>query len=639
MDKLLYYIEPSKMTFEEVRTKIENHPEIKFISLIGVDLGNNHTDEKIPVDILLKDFEVFLKNGVQTDGSSVNLDTIAVINNAKVDMIPDISVKWLIDYNFDNIDPILEKPIGTLVIPSFLKHGEDNVDSRSILNRAQSNFKSKIRELINSSEYLRVELGLEEDEQIESVVLTTATELEFWVNTPGEVADIDKLSTSQELKEQYWKRTVGPVRTALETSMIKLNNFGFQAEMGHKEVGGIPAKLGGLNKFSDIMEQLEIDWKFDEALQSADNELFARDIISENFVRHGLEVTFMAKPIEGVAGSGEHHHMGVGAVTSRGRFLNLFSPVEMDQQFMSAIGLGALMGLLKNYEIVNPFVTSTNDGFNRLKPGFEAPVCTVCSLGHTESTSSRNRAVLVGLVRDVKNPNATRFEMRSPNPNSNTYLTLASSFQAMLDGISAVASAEKTYGEILANISKQIGEESFYLEKDRMYRSEEDVFEYYTAEERDEYFGNPPKTVWENMASFDKYDDKVNILTDGEVFTESIINSYKAIYLEKWSHELRNRIIPNNIEIVRHCSELHHEEDFNDLDKENWEKISTLRHFLMKDSLSHKSLFTHIRDALDCHEYEKASTLQIEMGLKMKELSDLYAKYKINLLSATNSIH
>ena len=40
-------------------------------------------------------------------------------------------------------------------------------------------------------------------------MLTAATELEFWVNTPEDKADLEKLAVSQSLKEQYWKRTHG----------------------------------------------------------------------------------------------------------------------------------------------------------------------------------------------------------------------------------------------------------------------------------------------------------------------------------------------------------------------------------------------------------------------------------------------
>ena len=58
------------------------------------------------------------------------------------------------------------------------------------------------------------------------------------------------------------------------------------------------------------------------------------------------------------------------------------------------------------------------------------------------------RQVLVGLIRDPKNPMATRFELRSPNPKSNTYLVIAAAYLAILDGIKAVLSEEKTPEEL-----------------------------------------------------------------------------------------------------------------------------------------------------------------------------------------------
>ena len=113
------------------------------------------------------------------------------------------------------------------------------------------------------------------------------------------------------------------------------------------------------------------------------------------------------------------------------------------------------MGLLKNYDVINPFVSSTNDSLNRLKPGYEAPVCTVTSLGHSAKMPSRNRTVLVGLVREIGNTMATRFELRSPNPKSNTYLVLAASYMAMLDGIKEALEHSKTPADLEKSISKE----------------------------------------------------------------------------------------------------------------------------------------------------------------------------------------
>ncbi|AOT69108.1 glutamine synthetase [Geosporobacter ferrireducens] len=629
--KLLFLIPAPKHTPDEIAGILKQHPEIQFVSLVGIDLGGNDTDEKVPIELAIKDMQEFLTFGVQTDGSSVVLPEIASLNDARVDIIPDTSVNWFVDYNYDNIDEQTGLPVGTLRIPSFLVHNNIRVDSRAILQRSVENFQTQIIDAIKESPYVLESIGIDSVDDIEKAIITSATELEFWVRTPEDKPDIEKLSTSQVLQEQYWKRTIGPVRTALEQSLVMLDAYGLESEMGHKEVGGVKAKLSGNGHYDHVMEQLEIDWKYSTALQAADNELIARDVVKDVFTCHGLDVTFMAKPIEGVAGSGEHTHMGVAVKLKNGKIKNLFSPVNMKEEFMSPIGWGALMGLLKNYEVVNPFVTSSNDALNRLKPGFEAPVCIVSSVGHSAELPSRNRTVLAGLVRDIDKPLATRFELRAPNPTSNTYLVLASAYQAMLDGIKAALKSGKTSKELEADFSKKPGQSSFYLETERAYRSEDDVFEHYTADERNTLFGKPPATVWENLLGLDLYPNKKAILSAGGVFTEEIINSYKIATRSQWTTELYKRIIPDNMEFVRICKKLHGGENVTDLDVVTWEKINQLRNYLMKDSLSQKSLFTRIREGIDAEDFDTVSTLQQEMSSKMSELKSLYIVYKRNL--------
>ncbi|MCK8061014.1 MULTISPECIES: glutamine synthetase [unclassified Fusibacter] len=633
MENLLYTIYPAKQTSEEIIELLNANSNIKFVSLVAVDLGNNHTDEKIPMEIMLEDYSAFIEKGIQTDGSSVYLPIIAEINNAKVDLIPDTSVRWIVDYNGAHIDENTNLPVGTLIIPAFLKHEGVYVDSRSVLKAAVSHFETSVKELLIKTPSACTHLGIQSADEIAKVVLTTATELEFWVKTPDYTTDIEKLSTSQSLKEQYWKRTVGPVRTAMEKSLLALNHYDYIAEMGHKEVGGVPARLKRANDFSHVMEQLEIDWKYDSAMQTADNELFARDIISDIFVKEGLEVTFRAKPIEGVAGSGEHHHMGVGVITTSGKFINLFAPQDMKSDYLNPFGYGALMGILNNYEVINPFVTSTNDAFNRLKPGFEAPVCIVGSLGHSVSEPSRNRTVLIGLVRDIEQPAATRFELRAPNPTSNTYLLTAACYQGMLDGMKYSVSSEKSTSELLKELRKEAGQAADYLDPSRMYLSEEDVFEHYTSEERDALFSKPPRNVFENISSFKTFENKLTVLKDGNVFTPSIIASYEATLLGQWTTELGNRILPENVDLVRSCNRLHKldDETITDVDVVRWEAIHALRKELMKDSLSNKSLFTQIREAIGTLNYERVSYLQVNMSEKTTELRDLFISYKQNL--------
>ncbi len=635
LNELLFTIPKDKHDPKDVIAILEKHPEVKFVSLVGIDIGGHETDEKIPVRYFTKKIQDFYSHGVQTDGSSAVLPKIAELNNARVDIIPDQNVNWYVDYNFSFNDTVSQKerlPVGTLRIPSFLVHNDvHEVGSRVILKNSLAFFKKEVSKAIQENPYIFEHLGIKSHEEIEEIVLTAATELEFWVKTPDDKADREQLSTSQVLKEQYWKRTIGPVRTALEKSILMLERYGIEVEMGHKEVGGVKAKLGNSGEYDHVMEQLEIDWKYDDPMQAADNVNHVKYIVKDVFRMHGLQVSFMAKPIEYVAGSGEHTHMGVAARLKNGKTINLFSPQNEKEDFMNPLGFGALMGLLKNYEILNPFITASNDAFNRLKPGFEAPVCIVTSLGMAADSPSRNRTVLMGLVRDMFNPMSTRFELRSPNPKSNTYLVMAASYMAMLDGIKSVLKANKSPKDLEKSISKTQGQEDFYLERDRVYRSEENVFTKYSEEERNQLFGKAPGTVWENIRAFDLYTEKLNVLFEGKGFEPLDVESYKEAILSQWSTELTNRIIPNNMNTVKACVMLHDSGDYTDLDERSWEVIQTQRMYLMKDSIAQKSLFSRVKDALSLSDYDTASRLQIEMQDKIQNLIDLYLEYKRNL--------
>lgn len=630
-DKMLFTIGPENHSADRIKTILNEHPEVQFVSLVGIDIGGHGTDEKIPVKAFIKDIDKFLTEGVQTDGSSVVLPKIADLNNAKVDIIPDLDVNWYVDYNFDHVPQSIGLPVGSLRIPSYLRHNDTfEVGSRVVLRDAVADFKKELMELLKANPYVFEYMDLDSADEIEELIVTSATELEFWVKTPDEQSDREQLTTAQELKEQYWKRTVGPVRTALERTLNILDCYGLEMEMGHKEVGGVKAKMGHSGHYDHIMEQLEIDWKYSDALQAADNEKQVKYIVRDIFRLHGLDVTFMAKPMEGVAGSGEHTHLGLAAKLKDGRVVSMFSSKD-GKDFLNVIGYGALMGILNNYEVINPFISATNDAFNRLKPGFEAPVCTVTSMGHSVEAPSRNRTVLAGLIREAGNPLATRFELRSPNPNSNTYLVIAASYMAMLDGIRAVVTAGKTPAELEKSISKKKGEEDFYLETGREYRSEKDVFAHYTPEERDDIFGRPPETVWENITAFDKYPEKLEIFKSGGVMTDIVLESYREAIVNQWATELYNRIIPNAMDTVRSCRKLHNE-SATDYDIGMWAKISAQRDKIAKNTMNKFCILKKISDALDKADYNLASRLQLEAQREIRKLIDMYSSYKRNLL-------
>ncbi|MBS6542861.1 MAG: glutamine synthetase, partial [Veillonella sp.] len=365
-------------------------------------------------------------------------------------------------------------------------------------------------------------------------------------------------------------------------------------------------------------------------LQTADNELQARIIVREVFRENGLDVTFNAKPIIGVAGSGEHTHFGVMAKLKSGKLVNLFSPEDMRKESASSLGIGAIMGLLKHYEAINPFISSTTDSLNRLKPGFEAPVCIVTSLGTDPSEPSRNRTILCGLIRDIDNPMATRYELRSPNPYTNTYTALALIFISAFDGMKYAITSGKTQAQLEAELSKEVGESADYLATNRAYRTEKDVFDDFTQEERNQMFGVAPATVWENIKGYHNNPELVETLAQGNAFAKDLMDSFIASILKRWKLVLAHRLIPDNLDTVRKMVAIH-TDSRNSVDDKRFAEVNDLRFYLAKDSDDRKSLFTRLIDALNAGEYDLASQLQIEMNDKMEELEAIYANYSKNI--------
>ena len=601
---LLYVIPAEKHSAQDIRNILSAHPEVKFVSLAAVDLMGNDTDEKIPLSDFIDNIENYLDGkAVQTDGSSVVLPGIATLNDGKVDLIPDSKVIWYIDYNYEHLDFDTGKPIGTLRIPSFLRHNNDLVCSRSILRKSTEYFEKTVKERFLNDPALCADYGF----------------------TPDEIISTEQLSISQELKESYWKRTKGVVRTALEQVILLLDNYGFNPEMGHKEVGGVKASLNSSGQFHFIMEQLEVDWKYSDALQGADYELIARILIKEIFRLHGLDVSFNAKPLPGVAGSGEHTHVNAVAFLKSGKKINLFAPEDTTVDFLSRFGWGCLMGIMKHYSnVINPFVSATTDAFERLTPGFEAPTHSVASIGMDVNTPSRNRSVLLGLVRSEDTKYATRFELRAPNPHTNTYLCLASVYQAMLDGIAYAIDSGKDSKALEAEFIKPYGQPSDYLEKDRLYRCEDDIFEDMDSNERDRLFGTPAATVYESLSTL-RDPSVAEILCRGNVFDGQLINSYYQAMLVRWEMELMEKIIPANLSLIRSITRT--DNGSNSYDEKLWYDIEYLRLLLAKDTTDQDSIFTRVKEAVKSGDWEKTSEYQRAMKNAMNELKNKYKTY------------
>ena len=165
--------------------------------------------------------------------------------------------------------------------------------------------------------------------------------------------------------------------------------------------------------------QQEIDFKYEDALTSADNIITFRYAVKAVARKHGVHATFMPKPIYGINGSGMHCNI---SLFKKGK--NTFFDAKRAHQ-LSETALYAIGGLLDHVKQFTAVTNPTVNSYKRIVPGFEAPVYLAWSLA--------NRSALIRVP--AKRGNATRVELRSPDPSCNPYLAMAVILEAILDGV------------------------------------------------------------------------------------------------------------------------------------------------------------------------------------------------------------
>ncbi len=183
-----------------------------------------------------------------------------------------------------------------------------------------------------------------------------------------------------------------------------LEEMGFEIEASHHEVAD---------------GQHEIDFKYADALTTADNIITFKYVVKSIANEYGVHATFMPKPIFGINGSGMHCNLSLFKDDK-----NVFYAPERDFQ-LSKEALYSIGGVLKHVKSFTAITNPTVNSYKRLVPGYEAPVYLAWSL------ANRSALIRVPAKRGV----ATRIELRSPDPSCNPYLALAVILGAILDGI------------------------------------------------------------------------------------------------------------------------------------------------------------------------------------------------------------
>jgi glutamine synthetase len=162
--------------------------------------------------------------------------------------------------------------------------------------------------------------------------------------------------------------------------------------------------------------------RYASALDMADFTITYRLIVKEVAAKHGVYATFMPKPLFGENGSGMHTHMSL-FKDGRNQFF-----AEGDQYHLSPAGKAFIAGLLRHARELSAVFAQWVNSYKRLVPGFEAPVYV--------AWSQRNRSALVRIpLYKPGSEQATRAEIRCPDPACNPYLTFAALLHAGLEGI------------------------------------------------------------------------------------------------------------------------------------------------------------------------------------------------------------
>lgn len=377
------------ITAEDIKKSVKDN-DVRFLRLAFTDINGTSKAVEVPTSQLDK----VLTNDIRFDGSSI--DGFVRLEESDMVLYPDFSTWAVLPWGDEK-----GGKIGRLVCSVHKTDGEPfEGDPRNNLKR--------ILKEMNDMGFTDFDIGFE----AEFHIFKLGEDGNWTTEVPDHASYFDMTSDDEGARCR---------RDIVET----LESIGFEVEAAHHEVGD---------------GQQEIDFRFDDALTTADRVQTFKMVVREVARKHGLYATFMAKPVEGQAGNGMHTNM---SLFKDGK--NVF--YDKDGEFhLSDTALYFLNGILEHARAITAIGNPTVNSYKRLIPGFEAPVYI--------SWASKNRSPLVR-IPDAEEIN-TRLEMRSADPTANPYLLLAACLSAGLNGIKE---AKKPMAPITSNVFEMSEEE------------------------------------------------------------------------------------------------------------------------------------------------------------------------------------
>jgi glutamine synthetase len=364
----------SKLSLDQIRSECQTH-DVRYLQLQFVDILGISKCVELPASQMEKAYN----NEVMFDGSSI--DGFARINESDMALYPDWSTRYY-EPSPDGAgggvlhvisDVWTDKRGAEGAVPY---HGDPRWNLKTYL--------AKVRQ----------ELGWE---------FQTGCEAEFFLFDAAALQD-GALVTQDD--GGYFD--VDPVDrgVSVRREIVKqLEVMGFEVEALHHEVAA---------------GQHEIDFRYGEALQTADNLQKFKSSIKSIARDYGLQATFMPKPKAGINGSGMHTH---GSVWKDGA--NVFRDDSSETYGLSKTALHFIAGIIEHAGAITAFANPLINSYKRLIPGFEAPTVVAYSLA--------NRSPMIRLPKATGN--SKRIEIRSPDPTANPYLLFTAILAAGVDGV------------------------------------------------------------------------------------------------------------------------------------------------------------------------------------------------------------
>lgn len=356
-------------TIDEIKKALKEK-QVEFIRLQFCDINGQVRNMAVPISQMDK----IIDNEFMLDGSSIK--GFRNIETSDMFLFPDLSTFTIFPWKDANT---AEVNIARFICDLH------NTDGTPFEGCPRSNLKRVMKKAMD--------MGL---------VMNVGPEAEFFLfkkdaNGEPTVVPHDKAG--------YYSVAPDDLGEGIRREMIKtLSEMGLEIEASHHEVAS---------------GQHEIDFKYADALTTADNIVTLRYAVKAVASRYDLHATFMPKPIFGINGSGMHCNISL-FKDGKNAFYDKDRIYELSETALHSIG-GLLQHVKSFTAVTNPLINS----YKRLVQGFEAPVYLAWSIA--------NRSALIRVP--AKRGNATRVELRSPDPSCNPYLALAVILEAILDGV------------------------------------------------------------------------------------------------------------------------------------------------------------------------------------------------------------